>query len=199
MSDKRVSDKLAALRQRIDDAERDLDQAIADWRLQARETVQTGIATLSAEVLAEQQKLRRGLLAHIRSIGLLYWLTAPFIYALIVPILLTDLFTTIYQTVCFPVYGVAKVRRADYVVIDRHHLAYLNALEKLNCAYCGYANGVIAYTREIASRTEQFFCPIKHATPASGTHARYARFVTYADAQAYRDRLEHLRRTAGEP
>lgn len=29
-----------------------------------------------------------------------------------------------------------------YVVFDRRHLAYLNAIEKLNCAYCEYGNGV---------------------------------------------------------
>jgi hypothetical protein len=106
---------------------------------------------------------------------------------------------TIYQRVCFPIYGVPRVRRSDYVVLDRHLLPYLNVLEKLNCLYCGYANGVIGYAREIASRTEQYFCPIKHATPPSGVHARYARFVEYADAQAYRDRIDELSKTAGDP
>ena len=30
-----------------------------------------------------------------------------------------------------------RVRRSRYFVIDRHHLAYLNGIEKLNCVYCG--------------------------------------------------------------
>ena len=60
---------------------------------------------------------------------------------MIVPFVLLDLFVTIYQAVCFPVYGIPKVERRTYLVFDRHHLAYLNALEKLNCAYCAYANG----------------------------------------------------------
>jgi hypothetical protein len=28
---------------------------------------------------------------------------------------------------------IARVRRSQYVVIDRQHLAYLNAIERLNC------------------------------------------------------------------
>ena len=74
-------------------------------------------------------------------------LTAPFIYALIVPFVLLDLFVTVYQFICFPVYGIPKVRRSNFLVFDRHHLAYLNILEKLNCAYCSYGNGLIAYVR----------------------------------------------------
>jgi hypothetical protein len=121
-------------------------------------------------------------------------LTAPVIYAGIVPLLLLDLFVSIFHAVCFPIYGIAKIRRADYLVFDRHHLAYLNALEKLNCAYCSYANGLIAYAREIASRTEQYWCPIKHARRVIDAHARYAMFDDYGDAEAFQKRLEKWRK-----
>jgi hypothetical protein len=114
-------------------------------------------------------------------------LTAPVIYALIVPLLLLDLFVTAYQAACFPAYGIPKVRRSDYLVFDRHHLRYLNAIEKLNCAYCSYANGLIAYVREIAGRTEQYWCPIKHARRVIGAHPRYAMFEDYGDADGYKN------------
>jgi hypothetical protein len=109
---------------------------------------------------------------------------------LIVPLVLLDLFVTAYQAACFPVYGIAKVRRADYLVFDRHHLGYLNALEKLNCAYCSYANGLIAYVREIAGRTEKYWCPIKHARRVIGAHPHYAEFRDYGDAAAFRTPLK---------
>ncbi len=175
--------------------------SIAQLRSCARTSVVTArvkVAAVSKQLRAEHRKLRRGLLAHIRSIGLLLWLTSPFIYALILPVALIDLFATLYQFICFPAYGINRVRRSDYVVIDRHRLSYLNALEKLNCIYCSYANGVIAYARELASRTEQYFCPIKHAIAAAGTHSRYSRFVDYSDAEEYRRQFTHLRKTAGE-
>jgi hypothetical protein len=50
------------------------------------------------------------------------------------------------------------------------------------CVYCGYANGVIAYARKIASRTEQYWCPIKHALRIRDPHVRYAQFLEYGDA-----------------
>ncbi len=56
-----------------------------------------------------------------------------------------DLFISVYQAVCFPVYGIPKVRRKDYIAIDRNQLRYLNALEGFNCLYCSYGNGILAY------------------------------------------------------
>ncbi len=61
----------------------------------------------------------------------------------------------------------------DYVVIDRYNLFYLDRVEKINCLYCEYFNGVIGYVREIAARTEQFWCPIKYSRGLKDTHSRY--------------------------
>lgn len=99
------------------------------------------------------------------------------------PFVILDLGVSVYQAVCFTVWHMQRVRRADYVVIDRHRLPYLNLIEKLNCLYCSYANGVIAYTREVASRTEQYWCPIKHALQgplAPPTIPRLSRLRRYA-------------------
>ena len=85
------------------------------------------------------------------------------------------------------------MRRSSYVVIDRHHLRYLNSIEKLNCVYCGYASGVFAYAREIASRTEQFWCPIKHARRTADPHGHVEDFFDYGDADAYRAGLASIR------
>ena len=100
--------------------------------------------------------------------------------------------------VCFPAYGIPKVRRADYFAFDRRHLAYLNAIERLNCEYCTYANGLIAYVREVVSRTEQYWCPIKHAMRVMGTHERYSGFEDYGDAHGYRSQQERHRQSLKE-
>jgi hypothetical protein len=94
------------------------------------------------------------------------------------------------------VYAIPRVRRGDYLAFDRGQLTYLNAIEKINCEYCAYANGLIAYVREIASRTEEYWCPIKHARRVLGLHARYGSFVDYGDGDAYRHDLECLRAEA---
>jgi hypothetical protein len=119
--------------------------------------------------------------------------TAPIIYSLLVPLAVVDVWVTAYQWICFPVYGVPRVPRRRYWRLDRGKLQYLNGIEKANCVFCGYANGVIAYVREIAARTEQYWCPIKHATSIPGSHERYHRFVDYGDADGYRRRLMPLR------
>lgn len=90
-------------------------------------------------------------------------LSAPFIYLPLVALLLLDLVVSIYQTICFPIYGLEKVRRDDYILVrDRNKLKYLNFWEKIGCMYCGYANGFLLYAKEIAGRTEKYWCGIMH-------------------------------------
>ena len=120
-------------------------------------------------------------------------LTAPIIYSMIVPFAVLDLWVAIYQAVCFRAWGIALVRRRDYIAVDRHKLAYLNALEKLNCLFCSYANGVIGYVREVAARTEQYWCPIHHARRTRHPHERSRAFLPYGDAAGYRHGLPSLR------
>src|SRR4051812_29736840 len=76
-------------------------------------------------------------------------ITSPFIYSLIIPIAMLDLFMTVYQHVCFRVYRIPRVCRGDYIVMDRAKLAYLSPLQKVDCIYCEYANGVLGYAHEI--------------------------------------------------
>jgi hypothetical protein len=134
--------------------------------------------------------------------GFLHWLltyrpqnllTGPIIYGMIVPLVMLDLFVTFYQASCFPIYRVPKVSRGDYIVLDRQQLEYLNFIEKFHCTYCAYGSGLIAYVAEIVARTEQYFCPIKHARKILGTHSRYARFLNFGDPADYEVRLEAFR------
>ena len=79
-------------------------------------------------------------------------------------------------------------------MIDRHRLDYLNGIEKLNCVYCGYFNGLIAYIQEIAARTEQYWCPIKHANRIYTIHSRYHKFLEYGEYEDYQKKLAALRK-----
>lgn len=121
-------------------------------------------------------------------------LTTPIIWFCIVPAGLMDAVVSLYQFICFRVYGIPKVKRSDYIVTDRQSLSYLNPIEKFNCMYCGYFNGLIAYVHEIAARTEQYWCPIKHARKQRSFHSRYHKFLEYGDYKDYQKRLEEIRR-----
>jgi hypothetical protein len=181
---------IAALTEKIRALEAELEAELAKRRAELRVGLEKGRAFFEDEVLRRHRELKTSLVKYIVTARPLVLLSAPVIYALIVPLALLDLGVTIYQAVCFPIYGIPKVRRRDYLVFDRYALAYLNALEKINCAYCSYANGLIAYVREIAGRTEQHWCPIKHARRVIGAHAEYAGFEDYGDAEGYRQRIE---------
>jgi hypothetical protein len=125
-------------------------------------------------------------------------ITAPFIYLCFIPTIALDLIVTLFQKVCFPLYGIPSVTRADHVIIDRHKLKYLNLSKKINCVYCGYFTGVISYSQEIAGRTEQYWCPIKHAKKLKNSHSQYEKFIAHGDAKAYQENFVKIR-TFDEP
>lgn len=144
------------------------------------------------------RKLKKNLLRWLVTDRPQNLITGPLIYGMALPLLLMDACVSFYQWACFPVYGIAKVRRPDYIVFDRYQLGYLNAIEKFHCTYCEYANGLMGYMGEILARTEEYFCPIKHAHKVLGTHARYNRFLAYGDGAAYEARLEAYRVALGK-
>lgn len=139
------------------------------------------------------QKLKQGIFRWFLSVRPQNYITAPFIYGMIFPILALDIFIMLYQLTCFPIYGISKVKRSDYFSFDHHHLAYLNVIEKFNCLYCSYGNGLIAYATEVFARTEQYFCPIKHARRVLSMHARYQYFLDYGEAADLHKKLEVIR------
>ncbi len=140
------------------------------------------------------RRWRQTIPAYVRNGSIRSLLTAPVIYSLLVPLLVLDLWVSAYQWVCFPIYGIARVPRKAYFAIDRHRLGYLNAIEKIHCAFCSYANGLFSYVREVAARTEQYWCPIKHARAIPAAHHRYGSFLDYGDARGYHRTLPALRR-----
>jgi hypothetical protein len=146
------------------------------------------------EVLRIQRTFSRGLVRYILGARPLNILSAPIIYLMIIPAFFMDACVTLYQVLCFPIYGIPRVKRREHIVLDRHYLKYLNVIERFNCDYCSYFNGLASYISEIGARTEQYWCPVKHASGKARPHSRYHHFVDYGDAEAYRERLAELRK-----
>lgn len=151
-----------------------------------------GSLPFSLEILQEHRRHKRSSWQHLRNTRLMVILSSPLIYLCVVPFLLLDASVTLFQLVCFPIYGIPRVRRKDYLVFDRGRLGYLNTIEKVGCIYCSYANGLLAMITEIAARTEQHFCPIKHARRLLQTHSRYGKFLSYGDARGYREQSDAI-------
>jgi hypothetical protein len=157
-------------------------------------TIRDKKVRFSAEIKRRHKLLVTRWFNYIYDSGLMIVLTIPLVWSALIPALILDATIFFYQLLCFPVYGIPFVKRGDYIVLDRHSLRYLNVIEKINCAYCGYFNGLMGYLREVAARTEQYWCPIRHARSIRPTHSRYRYFIPYGDAQGYRDGLAEVRK-----
>ncbi len=121
----RILAKMHALQEQLEDE-------ISKRRAAFSYRVENGRVVFEAEAKRRQRELRIRLWAFLRATRPLTVITAPVIYSLIIPFVLLDIFVSIYQAICFPVYGIPKVARRDYIAVDRHQLAYLNALQKFN-------------------------------------------------------------------
>ena len=181
------------LSQRIRSLQKEFQVTLEEKETAFRYHWHEGKAKFGSGVISEHRKLKQGLAAYLSESRLLAVVTAPIIYLGIVPFALLDLFLALYQGICFPVYRIPKVRRSDYLIFDRSRLKYVNLLERFNCWYCSYANGMFAYATEVAARTEQHWCPIKHASRVRSPHSRYPHFLDYGDAQGYRQQVETVR------
>lgn len=191
----RIDDLIERLRA----LEAEVRSAAAERRDDLRGLLVEKRLAFSQDVVALQPlRVKQGLVRYLAKVSPLSLLATLVIWSGIVPLVLLDLFLLAYQAVCFPAYGIPKVKRSEYVFLDRTDLPYLNAIEKLNCAYCGYANGLAAYLREIAARTEQYWCPIKHARKIVAAHDYYHNFFEYGDAESWRLGLERLRSSLAE-
>ncbi len=180
---RRVEQELAA----------ELERIVEQNHSRFRYTIRAGQVRFETGVRSLHRGQRKGLFAYVRNAPIAYVLTAPFTYGLFLPLLAMDVAVNVFQQICFRNYGINIARRRDYLAFDRQLLGYLNAIEKLNCVYCSYANGLISFAREVAARTEQFWCPIKHARRTRDEHGRMEEFFNYGDVTTYGTDLLKIR------
>lgn len=187
-----MNERIHHLLAQLEAVENELNAALQESQIQLNFSVKGKRIEFEKSVKQAHKQLKIGMIKWLgnRPLNLI---TGPIIYSMVFPMLLLDACISIYQATCFPIYKIAKVQRSDYFIFDRYHLSYLNWVEKSHCMYCTYGNGLLAYATEIIARTEQYFCPIKHARKMLGRHARYARFVEYGDADDYQKKLEQFR------
>lgn len=115
-----------------------------------------------------------------------HYLSFPFIWMMIIPLLLLDIFLEVYHRICFPLYGLPRVQRSSFIRIDRHRLSYLSWYEKICCAYCGYANGLLYYASRIGGATERYWCGIRHRAGGGFVEPSHHRgFLEYGDEKGF--------------
>ena len=167
-----MNNRIRKILDQISVLENELQIAVEEQQERLHYRIEGKRVTFEHVIREAHLKARMGIFHWFMTVRPLNYLTAPIIYGMIVPLALFDLCISIYQLTCFPIYRVGRVQRTNYIKLDHQHLAYLNLIEKLDCMYCSYAVGLLGYAQEITARTEQYFCPIKHARSSTPDQAR---------------------------
>jgi hypothetical protein len=188
-----MSDKIRKMMEEMESMKEKLREELAQEEKHINYEIKNGYITFEKEVLEKQKENMKNLLSWFGEIPLLHLLSAPIIYGLIIPAIFLDIILFIYQQVIFRIYKFESIKRSEYVIFDRQYLGYLNVIEKMNCMYCSYFNGLMHYASAIASRTELYFCPIKHAKNIAYGHEYYDLFLSYGNGEKYQENLKKLR------
>jgi hypothetical protein len=113
---RQILDQMSAL-------EDELQQAVQEQRSHLRYQFEGKRVVFEQAIKDAHRRVKQGVFRWFISIRPQNFLTMPIIYGMAIPLLLFDLFVSVYQLICFPVYGIARVKRAKYFVLDHRHLA----------------------------------------------------------------------------
>ncbi len=188
-----MSNEIKEMIQEIEELKTKLKKEIAKEEDYIIYKVENGRIKFEENVLEKQREAMKHLLIYFREIPFLHLISSPIVYAMIIPAIVLDVMLFIYQQVIFRIYKFEFIRRSDYIVFDRQYLRYLNFIERLNCVYCSYFNGLMHYVSEIASKSELYFCPIKHAKKTAYEPECYSDFLTYGDEKDFQEKLQEIR------
>jgi len=103
------------------------------------------------------------------------------IWSAIIPIIIVDIYATIYQEIYFTIQGIPKIKRSNYLNFDRWNLSKLSIGQKISCIYCGYANGIVAWFKALVNQTETYSCAVKHQyeMPGQDHQSSFAEYKEY--------------------
>ncbi|MEA1986524.1 MAG: hypothetical protein U9N76_03420 [Candidatus Marinimicrobia bacterium] len=114
----------------------------------------------------------------------------PFIWGMGVFFIFFDIGLELYHQIAFRLYEIPLVDRKKYIKIDRYKLDYLGVQDKINCVYCGYANGLLKYATKITGETEKYWCAIRHQQYEDFEEPEHEKeFIEYGDKVAFEEKF----------
>lgn len=157
-------------------------------------TIKKGKIVFSSDIIQLNKLKKQSIIHTLLNFRVREFIGIPFTLLMIIPAVILDLFLLMYQETVFRAYRIPLVHRKNYIVYDKWKLDYLNLIQKFNCSYCSYVNGLFSYAVEIAWRTEKHWCPIKHANKTNGSHQWEKDFADFWDSSGFVDILESRRK-----
>lgn len=182
-------DRISEILEEIEDRKNELIWEYEKLRKKYDFSLERGKIKFSDTARRYQKKFKIPLSHYLIPKHFFHFLSIPFIYGMIVPALFLDICLFVYQNTAHRLYGIPLVRRWEYFCYDRKHLEYLNFMQKFNCIYCSYVNGLFSFAVEVAGRTEKYWCPIKAAKAKSWTHDWEKYFADYGDPKKFQQQF----------
>jgi len=144
-----------------------------------------GSVAYATEIFSRTTEYPRKKVTHLKKIAMV-----PMILIGLPVFVLINLYIQIYQNICFPAYGIQRVKQGEYLIFNESQLSGLDLIE---CICYFYAVGMLRFSLEVTSRTESFWCPIKHLRRLTiEYHDKYSKFADYGDEEAFKTiRLAH--------
>lgn len=180
-----MQSKISEILKKFESLRQDLEKEYSRVRQEYGYSIKQKKVVFLEEFARRNGKFREGFFHMLFNVPMRHLLAMPFIYMMIIPAIVLDIFLTAYQYTALPLYRIPRVKREDYFIYERRFLSYLNWFEKLNCLYCSYVNGLFAYAVEIAARTERYWCPLKAAHHPKFTHSLYHDFADYGNPEEW--------------
>jgi hypothetical protein len=188
-----MNSKIEKMMEEIEEMKQKLRTEIDKEEKKIRFEIKNGAVIFERDILSAQKAHMKALRTWFRETPFIQFLSAPIIYGMVIPAVILDIALFLYKIVVGKVFDIKFAERKAYIVFDRQYLGYLNIIEKFNCMYCSYFNGLMHYATAIAGRTELYFCPIRHAKKVAYEHPYYDKFFRYAEGESYQERLKTLR------
>ena len=180
--------KLTELLKKFESLRNDLEKEYNRLTEEYGYSIQKRKVVFLEEFSKRNKRLREGFFRMVFNAPIRHILSIPFIYMMLIPAVILDIFLTVYQYTAFILYRIPRVKREDFFIYERRFLDYLNWLEKINCLYCSYVNGLFAYAVEIGARTERYWCPLKATQHPKFTHNWYHDFADYGNPEEWKNK-----------
>lgn len=122
-----------------------------------------------------------------------YLISTPFIYGMLIPMIIFHILIELYHRIVFSLYDIEYVDYKQHFIFKRYKLNKLTLLQKINCIYCEYGNGLASYIKSIIGKTEVYWCPIKNGRNKNFTHEYYNKFIDVDNVENFEFHRENMR------
>ena len=109
-----MNEQIRQILSQISRLEDDLQQLLSEQQEAFNYRLEGTKVFFEQNIRVAQQRLKTGIIKFLLDSQPRNVVSAPFIYSVFFPVLLLDMWLSLYQALCFPLYRMSKVKRSQY-------------------------------------------------------------------------------------